>query len=262
MGKIIKYLKIIAVLFILFATGYFVISVLPIFKGSSSSLLPFLAILIVAVIAIFLLLRPSQVKQFKATIIIEKIREVAKLMTQEIFLSCVVEWKEVEGGLKSKIFGHKQALILGKGKASVGIKVDELKIEIKELVKKIVITTPNPNLLSLEIPPEGFNTYHESAGSFLRKISKEERDTFYPSVYEFLKTGAEEEITKEEFLVRFRSQLGNLFKMLIKPSYPDYTLEIIHLEPLASKISIDKVVTNVKEIVRNDGTKIQVMRVW
>ncbi|WP_299434922.1 DUF4230 domain-containing protein [uncultured Aquimarina sp.] len=116
----------------------------------------FIGLLIGAVLAYFTFARFSAVKkrasiQTQSTILMEKIRNVCKLVTVEGDFAEIYHYESVKEKFFKTIKGKKKALILIDAKAHVGFDLSKIKLESDKKNKTIILTQfPKPKLLTIE----------------------------------------------------------------------------------------------------------------
>lgn len=116
----------------------------------------FIGLLIGSVSAYFIFARFSVVKkrasiQTQSTILMEKIKNVCKLVTVEGDFAEIYHYESVKEKFFKTIKGKKKALILIDAKAHVGFDLSKIRLESDKKNKKIILTQfPKPKLLTIE----------------------------------------------------------------------------------------------------------------
>lgn len=116
----------------------------------------FIGLIVGAVISYFIFLRFNAVQnkakiQMQSTILIEKIRNVCKLVTVEGDFAEIYHYENVKEKFFSLLTGKKKALILIDAKAHVGYDLSKISLESDVEKKKIILTGfPQPELLTIE----------------------------------------------------------------------------------------------------------------
>ncbi len=116
----------------------------------------FIGLLGGAIFAYFIFARFNAVKKRDAvrtqsTVLIEKIRNVCKLVTVEGDFAEIYHYESVKDKFFKLLIGRKKALILIDAKAYVGFDLSKIKIESDTKKKRIIISEfPQPKLLSIE----------------------------------------------------------------------------------------------------------------
>ena len=116
----------------------------------------FIGLLIGAVSAYFIFARFNVVRkrasiQTQSTILMEKIRNVCKLVTVEGDFAEIYHYESVKEKFFKTMKGKKKALILIDAKAHVGFDLSKIKLESDKKNKKIILTQfPKPKLLTIE----------------------------------------------------------------------------------------------------------------
>lgn len=150
----------------------------------------------VALVAVFLLgilltrwyyQRSKPVESENAVILLERIRQVAKLVTVEGYFSEIYDYKDYYGYDLS--FFRKKALMRVKAKVSAGYDLEKMKITAEQQTKTIRISgVPSPEILSIEhdldyydvqegifnsFSPEDYNKLNANAKNFIREKALE-----------------------------------------------------------------------------------------
>lgn len=150
----------------------------------------------VALVAVFLLgilltrwyyQRSKPVESENAVILLERIRQVAKLVTVEGYFSEIYDYKDYYGYDLS--FFRKKALMRVKAKVSAGYDLEKMKITAEQPTKTIRISgVPSPEILSIEhdldyydvqegifnsFSPEDYNKLNANAKNFIREKALE-----------------------------------------------------------------------------------------
>ena len=123
----------------------------------------------------------------QSKVLLEKIREVAKLVTVEGNISEVYNYKDYWG---YDFFPfQKKAIILVDAKVSVGYDLQKMNMRSDALTKTLTITTlPNPEILSLE---HDLKYYDISEGTF-NSFSPKDYTDLQVKVKDFIRQKAEE----------------------------------------------------------------------
>ena len=120
-------------------------------------------------------------KEEKATILLESIKNVSKLIAVEGYFSEIYDYKEYYG-FDIFLF-RKKALVRVKAKVSIGYDLEKMKVEAKTSEKKIIIgQMPPPQILSIDhdldyydvtegvfngFTPEDYNKINKNAKDFI-----------------------------------------------------------------------------------------------
>ncbi len=138
---------------------------------------------------------PTTSVEEQSTVLLEKIKTVAKLVSVEGQFSEIYEheniWKPLAGNpLLFPLFSpsfKKRALIIVKAKVSVGYDLEKMKIEVDHTNRKIIISNiPDPEIIALEHDLEYFDIQESTFNSF----SKEELTALNKSAKEFIREKA------------------------------------------------------------------------
>ena len=123
----------------------------------------------------------------QSKVLLEKIREVAKLVTVEGNISEVYNYKDYWG---YDFFPfQKKAIILVDAKVSVGYDLQKMNMRSDALTKTLIISTlPNPEILSLE---HDLKYYDISEGTF-NSFSPKDYTDLQGKVKDFIRQKAEE----------------------------------------------------------------------
>jgi hypothetical protein len=119
----------------------------------------------------------------KATVLLESIRNVAKLITVEGYFSEIYDYKDYYGYDWSPF--RKKALLRVNAKVSVGYDLSEMKIEARPVEKRFIVTElPEPGIISIDhkidyydiqegtfnsFSPEDYNRLQENVRKFIEQ---------------------------------------------------------------------------------------------
>ena len=156
--------------------------------GKRLSLLLLTAVLIILAGATFLrgvasLGLGSSPPQLSHEIVIERLREVAKLVASEMTLRDVVIYQQ------TRFRSTKRVLLVVTGRVSAGINLNAAKVRIDSSARVIHLTLPPAQLLSVDVT--NVTTYDESAG-LLNPFTPDDRDEIQRRIRQQLRTAAQQ----------------------------------------------------------------------
>lgn len=100
-------------------------------------------------------------------VVVERLREVAKLVATEMTLRDVVIYEQ------TRFRSTKRVLLVVTGRVSAGINLNSAKVEIDSTARRISITLPPAQITSVDVT--NVTTYDESAG-ILNPFTPDDRD--------------------------------------------------------------------------------------
>lgn len=100
-------------------------------------------------------------------IVLEHLREVAKLVANEMVLRDVVIYEQ------TRFRSTKRALLVATGKISAGINLRRAEVQIDSAARKVTVTLPPAQILSVEVL--NVTTYDEQSG-LLNPFTSDDRD--------------------------------------------------------------------------------------
>lgn len=100
-------------------------------------------------------------------VVVERLREVAKLVATEMTLRDVVIYEQ------TRLRSTKRVLLVVTGRVSAGINLNAAKVEIDSSEKRVTITLPPAQITSVDVT--NVTTYDESAG-LLNPFTSDDRD--------------------------------------------------------------------------------------
>jgi len=144
----------------------------------------------VAAVALELAIRTSEKLGFSKAppqisheIVIERLREVAKLVASEMTLRDVVIYQQ------TRFRSTKRVLLVVTGRVSAGINLNAAKVRIDSTARVIHLTLPPAQLLSVDVT--NVTTYDESAG-LLNPFTPDDRDEIQRRIRQQLRTAAQQ----------------------------------------------------------------------
>lgn len=156
-----------------------------------------------------------------ATVLLERIEKVAKLITVEGYFSEVYKYKDY---YKYDIsFLRKQALMRIQAKVAVGYDLSGLDITVDESSKKVIMVVPDSaQILSIE---HDLDYYDISEGTF-NSFDKDDYNKLNASAKDFIREKAEQSDLFDTAGAQL-TDMVDIIRALVSAS--DYTLEIIPL---------------------------------
>ena len=141
----------------------------------------------------------------RSTVLLERIKTVAKLVTVEGYFSEVYDYKSYWGYDSSPF--RKKALVRVKAKVSVGYDLDQMKIEAQTDRKRILISNlPDPQIISID---HDLDYYDLSQGTF---------NNFTPEDYNKINASAKELIEKQartsDLFITAEEQSNEMLEMI------------------------------------------------
>jgi hypothetical protein len=141
------------------------------------------------------------VREEQATVLLERVRSVAKLVTVEGQFSEIYDYKDYDYGYDISPF-RKKALIRVKATVSVGYNLEKLKIEAIPSEKKIIVSNmPNPEVLAIEHDLD----YYDLQEGIFNSFSTEDYNRLNANAKEFIRKKA-----LESNLIRMASEQKNI----------------------------------------------------
>lgn len=116
-------------------------------------------------------------------IVVERLREVAKLVASELTLRDVVTWEQ------TKLGSTKRTLLVVTGRVSAGINLTRAQTEVDQAKKLITVTLPPAEIISVDVT--NVTTYDERAGLW-NPFTTDDRDEIRRRIRAQLMTAAEQ----------------------------------------------------------------------
>jgi hypothetical protein len=120
--------------------------------------------------------------QVSHQMVVEQLREVAKLVASEMTLRDVVIYEQ------TRLRSTKRTLLVVTGKVSAGINLNAAKVEIDSAARKIVITLPPAQIVGVDVT--NVTTYDESAGLW-NPFTSDDRDEIHRRIRVQLRDAAQ-----------------------------------------------------------------------
>lgn len=125
----------------------------------------------------------SRQEQVSHALVVERVRDVAKLATSETTVRDVLVYRDTWLG------STKQSLVVVTGVVSAGISLDSANVHLDEARHRIVVALPPPRILSVDI--RDLRTYDEHSGLWNR-FTPADRDRVYQLARQRLEQAAGE----------------------------------------------------------------------
>jgi len=116
-------------------------------------------------------------------VVIERLREVAKLVASELTLRDVVTYEQ------TKLGSTKRTLLVVTGKVSAGINLARAEVNVDQVKKVIIVTLPPAEIISVDVT--NVTTYDERAGLW-NPFTTDDRDEIRRRIRAQLVTAAEQ----------------------------------------------------------------------
>ncbi len=119
--------------------------------------------------------------QEQSVILLEKIRNVSKLITVESDFSEIMHYSDAKNILLNLVSSHKKAIVLANSKVMVGFDMKQMRIQPDPDRKLLTITHfPEPQVLSIETDVEYYDVsnglFNKFAASDLTQLNKKVRE--------------------------------------------------------------------------------------
>lgn len=124
----------------------------------------------------------TPVERVSHEVVVERLREVAKLVASEMTLRDVVIYEQ------TRFRSTKRVLLVVTGRVSAGINLNVAKVSIDSAAKRISITLPPAQITSVDVT--NVTTYDESAG-LLNPFTTDDRDEIQRRIRQQLRDAAE-----------------------------------------------------------------------
>lgn len=115
-------------------------------------------------------------------VVVERLREVAKLVATEMTLRDVVIYEQ------TRFRSTKRVLLVVTGRVSAGINLNVAQVEVDSSAKRVIVTLPPAQITSVDIT--NVTTYDESAG-LLNPFTPDDRDEIQRRIRVQLRESAE-----------------------------------------------------------------------
>ena len=116
-------------------------------------------------------------------IVVERLREVAKLVASELTLRDVITYEQTRLG------STKRTLLVATGRVSAGINLSRAQVNVDQVKKVIIVTLPPAEIISVDVT--NVTTYDERAGLW-NPFTTDDRDEIRRRIRAQLVTAAEQ----------------------------------------------------------------------
>lgn len=116
-------------------------------------------------------------------IVVERLREVAKLVASELTLRDVITYEQTRLG------STKRTLLVATGRVSAGINLSRAQVNVDQVKKAIIVTLPPAEIISVDVT--NVTTYDERAGLW-NPFTTDDRDEIRRRIRAQLVTAAEQ----------------------------------------------------------------------
>ena len=125
----------------------------------------------------------------QSVVLLEKIRNVSKLITVESDFSEIMHYSDAKNILLNLLSSHKKAIVLANSKVMVGFDMKEMRIEPNPKKKLLTITHfPEPQVLSIETDVEYYDVsnglFNKFAAADLTQLNKKIRENIQSKIPE------------------------------------------------------------------------------
>ncbi len=151
-------------------------------------LLP-VAVIVIVLVAAFavrnlrFLTSPGRTPVVTHEIVVERLREVAKLVASELTLRDVITYEQ------TKLGSTKRTLLVATGRVSAGINLSRAQVNVDQTKKVIIVTLPPAEIISVDVT--NVTTYDERAGLW-NPFTTDDRDEIRRRIRAQLVTAAEQ----------------------------------------------------------------------
>lgn len=115
--------------------------------------------------------------------VVERLREVAKLVASELTLRDVITYEQ------SRLGSTKRTLLVATGRVSAGINLTRAQVNVDQTTKVIIVTLPSAEIISVDVT--NVTTYDERAGLW-NPFTTDDRDEIRRRIRAQLVTAAEQ----------------------------------------------------------------------
>jgi len=125
----------------------------------------------------------------QSVVLLEKIRNVSKLITVESDFSEIMHYNDTKNILLNLLSSHKKAIVLANSKVMVGFDMKQMRIEPNPKKKLLNITYfPKPEVLSIETDVEYYDVsnglFNKFAAADLTQLNKKVRENIESKIPE------------------------------------------------------------------------------
>lgn len=127
--------------------------------------------------------------QEQSVILLEKIRNVSKLITVESDFSEIMHYSDAKSMLLNLVSSHKKAIVLANSKVLIGFDMKKMRLNADADSKRISITHfPDPQVISIETDVEYYDVsnglFNKFAASDLTELNKKVRENIEAKIPE------------------------------------------------------------------------------
>ena len=127
--------------------------------------------------------------QEQSVVLLEKIRNVSKLITVESDFSEVMHYSDAKNILLNLVSSHKKAIVLANSKVMIGFDMKQMRINPNPSKKLLTITHfPEPQVLSIETDVEYYDVsnglFNKFAAADLTQLNKKLRENIQEKIPE------------------------------------------------------------------------------
>ncbi len=143
----------------------------------------------------------------QSVVLLEKIRNVSKMITVEGDFSEIMHFEDVKGVLLNLVSSKKKAIVLANAKVLIGFDMKKVKLQSRPESKKLILEHfPEPEIMSIETDIQYYDVKHgyfnKFAASDLSDLNKKVR------------INIEDKIPESELLVSARSKALETVKII------------------------------------------------
>ncbi|WP_117881322.1 DUF4230 domain-containing protein [Aureibaculum luteum] len=143
----------------------------------------------------------------QSVVLLEKIRNVSKMITVEGDFSEIMHFEDVKGVLLNLVNSKKKAIVLANAKVLIGFDMKKIKLQSKPEKKKLILEHfPEPEILSIETDIQYYDVKH---GYFNKFAAKDLSD-----LNKKVKINIENKIPESELLVSATSKALETVKII------------------------------------------------
>jgi len=143
----------------------------------------------------------------QSVVLLEKIRNVSKMVTVEGDFSEIMHFEDVKDVFLSLVTSKKKAIVLANAKVLIGFDMKKIRLESNPINKKIMLDFfPEPEVLSIETDVQYYDVKHglfnKFAATDLSELNKK------------VKTNIEEKIPESELLIHAKEKALDTVKII------------------------------------------------
>ncbi|MBJ2173399.1 DUF4230 domain-containing protein [Aureibaculum sp. A20] len=143
----------------------------------------------------------------QSVVLLEKIRNVSKMITVEGDFSEIMHFEDVKGVLLNLVNSKKKAIVLANAKVLIGFDMKKIRLQSKPEKKKLILEHfPEPEILSIETDIQYYDVKH---GYFNKFAAKDLSD-----LNKKVKINIENKIPESELLVSATSKALETVKII------------------------------------------------